>query len=347
MKKIISIVLATIMVFCAMPITALAEEPTLDINEVMDAGLDYSAYDSIVAQVDALSDKEFTKESIASVKAAVADRDTLMTQDAIDNAIREIAFQIASLEKNRFTVDYIIHNSNEEEIVYSYVFSYGDVVSLNVSNGEVPYKWVMSDSESDRLINNGDEDISVVVTDDCQITAFTDIAPEVKERLIEVRFLSFSGKTINIVYTDDIYNIDMPEAPELPFYYFNEWIQLNDTTYQASYLSENVCDGVHHRYMAVVTKAGCEQYGYALFQCACGEAFRTEYTAPIGHKYVEGEKYCANGCGTYMSSYFDNEYEDSDEPTDPVTPTEPSQPEESNEDYGFDKSGYNYIVVAP
>lgn len=346
MKKIISILLATIMVFSLMPITAMAEDVKVDNNEVFSevTAPDYSAYESIVKLVKALDEKEYTKESIEYVKSKVVPKESLETQKQINDAVAEIATAYAQLEKNSFKISFIIIDSNENEQVQSYTYFYGDNATLTVDNGEEPYKWIISNSQKDTKIESNDYDLSLIVDNACTVVAFTDTKPEEKHQLQQVKFLSFSGKLIHIEYTENAYDVAMPEAPELPFYYFIEWVKLNDNTYQAKYLSDSICDGVHHRFTTMVAKAGCETYGYVIFQCSCGEAYSTDYCRPTGHSFEESEMYCTNGCGKVNPIY--DEEESSDEGEVVETPTAPTKPEETVE-YGFDEGGYNNMVIAP
>lgn len=343
MKKIISILLAIVLAFSVMPITALADDINVD-SEVLFSQPDYSAYNSILELVEALDEKEYTKESIDRVKAKVVDKATLETQEQVNNAVAEIATAYAELEKNSFTVNFAIIDSNEDEVYERYTYLYGETINLNVDNGETPYKWVVSTKDGDTKIDSSECDFSLIADKSCSILVYTDTKPEEKKVLKQVKFLSFSGKLVHIEYTEDSSNIEMPEAPILPFYYFTEWVQLNETTYQARYLSDSICDGNHHRFTTMVAKATCEENGYVIFQCSCGEAYRTDYTRPIGHNFDSESKYCLNGCGKYNPNIEDEGSEEIES-----TPTEPTTQPSQNVvvESGFDEGGYNNVVIAP
>lgn len=347
MKKLISVLLAVLMAFSVMPITAMAEDIIVNSEEIFEiepTGVDYSAFDSIVILVEALSTKEYTKESIENVKSKVVSRESLKTQEDVNNAVIEIATAYAELEKNSFKVSFIILDSNEEQTTKTFTYTYGETASLSVDNGETPYKWIVTNAFGDKVIGSSENELSLVIEGACKVVACTDVEPEEKEQLRQINFLSFNGRVINIVYTNDVYDIEMPEAPALPFYYFSEWVKLNDNTYQARYLSDTICDGNHHRFTTMIAKPTCTNYGYVIFQCSCGEAYYTDYSKPIGHNYDENTHYCKNGCGT-QAPMDDEASPEESSPTEPTSPTEPAQDEEK--DYGFDEEGYNNIVVAP
>ena len=54
-----------------------------------------------------------------------------------------------------------------------------------------------------------------------------------------------------------------------------------------------------HNYVTTVVAATCTEGGYTLHQCACGESYRTDETAALGHNYVESglETYTCTRCG--------------------------------------------------
>lgn len=351
MKKIISILLAAVMAFSTMPLMAMADDVFVNSNAVFNDNFviedeaDYSAYDSIIKLVEALDEKEYTKESIDYVKSKIVDRDTLETQEQIDEAVIEIAIAYSELEKNSFTVEFIVVNSKDEQVSQRHTYYYGDTVDFNVDNGENVSKWIISDINKDTKLDSSENDISLVVDKAMMVVAYTDTKPEEKHKLQQIKFLSYNGKTLDIIYTEDTENIEMPEAPALPFYYFSEWIELNDNTYQARYLSDTVCDGVHHRFTTIVIKPSCETVGYVIFQCPCGETYSTDYKSPTGHNYIDSDKYCANNCGKINPKYDieDGEYVPSENPS---TPSGPSTPEK-NENYDFDNDGYNNVVITP
>lgn len=352
MKKFISILLAVVMVFTTMPLVTLADEVYVDsdsffddISVVEETAPDYSAYNSILKLVEALDEKEYTKESIDAVKATVVDKAELTTQDDVDNAVRKIAFAYANLEKNSFEIVFTIIDSNGDEETQTYTYYYGEEALFKVDNGENIYKWIISDDESDKKLNSTNEELSLVIKEAYSVTAFTDVEVDEYE-LQQVKFLSFNGRIINVAYTNDISAVKMPEAPTIPFYYFTEWIKLNDFTYQAVYLSETICDGSHHCFTTMVAKPTCENTGYVIFHCACGETYSTDYTRPIGHNYEQGIKYCVNGCGKLSPEFEDEEQQSS--PVEPTQPREPTTvPEEQEKNYGFDEDGYNNVVVTP
>lgn len=350
MKKIISVLLAVMMVLAMAPISAMADNATVDNDVVFDdvsvSSVDYSAYNSIVELVEALDEKEYTADSIANIKSKVVNKDSLKTQEQINAAVTEIAIAYAQLEKNSFSVSFIIINSKGERETEKHTYFYGDTASFNVDNGEELYKWTVSDIEGDTKINTSENDFSLVIDKACTVIAYTDTKPEEKHKLQQIKFLSFNGKLIDIEYVESLDELEMPEAPALPFYYFSEWVQLNDNTYQAKYLSETICDGQHHRFTTMVAKAGCETVGYVIFQCSCGEAYGTDYSSPVGHQFDHINQYCLNGCGKLNPNMVDESSEPT-EPSDSQETTTPAKPEADNKEYGFDEGGYNNMVIAP
>lgn len=353
MKKLVSILLALIMMLSATTITAFAEDVMVDADELFETQYispstpDYSAYESILELVEALDEKEYTAESIKAVKDKVVSMDTLKTQEDVNAAVAEIATAYALLKKTSYAVYFVIINSKEEETSVSYTYHYGEVAQLSVDNGEEPYKWILSSKAGDKKLNSGESELEYIVESNTTIYAFTDISIEEQAKLQQVTFLGFNGKPISYVYTNDVENVEMPEAPALPFYYFSEWVKLNDRTYQAKYLSDSICDGTHHRFTVMVSKASCETYGYLIFQCSCGEQYSTDYTKPIGHNFEDDNRYCVNGCGTPNPRFDDFETNDeNDSSTDVEQPTSPSNPQ-TDQHYGFDEGGYSNMVIAP
>ena len=57
-----------------------------------------------------------------------------------------------------------------------------------------------------------------------------------------------------------------------------------------------------HNYVTTVAAATCTEGGYTLHECACGESYRTDETAALGHNYVKNPSntvisYTCTRCG--------------------------------------------------
>lgn len=351
MKKIISILLAVVMVFSAMPLTALAEDVVIDNQEILGASLDYTAYDAIVTMVKELDKAPYTDETLEALANSIADRDSFETQEAIDDAVTAISTAYTNLAKKSFDVYFVVMDSNENIKQQKKTYFYGDEAEFEVTDtDEVATKWILSTDEADKKLNVSGNSYSMVVTESVTITAITDVAPEVVEQIQKVKFLSINGKVVDIIYTLDIDNIEMPEAPKVPFYNFDEWEKIDDLTYQAKYTLDPLCDGEHHSFYVETIKAGCDTVGYLIFRCECGEAYSTEYVRQTGHNFDNESEYCLNGCGKLNPNFDDLEKAQPEEtPTVPSTPDveETTKPSEDEIHPGFDEGGYNNIVIAP
>lgn len=349
MKKIISILLVAVLVFSAMPITALAEDVQIESQEVFSNDLDYNAYDAIVQMVDELDSEPYTEESFNALLNSIADRDSFVAQEDVDAAVRAIGTAYSNLVLKSFEVNFVVIDSNENIKRTRQNYSYGEVAELNVGDtNEVASKWILSTDDEDIKLNATGNSYSMVVTQGVTITATTAVSASTDE-VKKVKFLAYNSKVVDIVYTYDVSNIEMPNAPKIPFYTFSEWQKLDDETYQATYTLNALCDGVHHTFYLETIKPGCETVGYLIFSCECGETYATEYVRQTGHSYDDNEEYCLNGCGKHNPN-FEDENESStpeEKPTTPADPQEPTKPSDERIDVGIDEGGYSNLVITP
>lgn len=355
MKKFLTVLLSLVMLLSVMPICAFADEQTYTFDEIANEAYDdadFTAFDSVMVLVNAVDEEEYTEESVNALKTAIIDKATLITQQEIDDAVKAIATAYSQLVKKSFDVTFQVIDSNENVKTYSLTYSYGELATLVVADtDEVATKWIVSTQDGDEKLDAVGNEISLIITQSITVTAITDIAPEIKDQTKQVKFLTAGGKPCEVIYTTDVANIEMPEAPALPFYYFVEWVKVDDLTYQASYQTTLVCDGENHIFKVTIIEPTCYMYGYLIFECECGEGYRTEYKRPTGHVYDADKQYCLNGCGTENDCYFESHPEKS-EAVDPEKPTEPSNPEEPtkpNDDFSlsFDNDGYGNSVIMP
>lgn len=356
MKKIISVLLS-IIIAVAVPFAAFANDIVVSSDEVLsnDATLpkiDYNAFDSVITLVNAVDENQYTTESYNALMATVVDRDSLLTQDAVDNAVNLIASAYSSLVKKTFAVTFKIVDSNENVKSQEFTYSYGDVANFEVTGtDESVIKWVLSTDDADEKIDATGNSVSLVITKGANVIAMTDAKPSNSNSVSQIKFLSISGKVIDIAYTADPENIEMPNAPKVPFYYFDKWEKINDTTYKAKYTSTLVCDGEKHIFKVTIFDPSCDGYGYLLFECECGESYATEFQKPHGHSYDNDEQYCLNGCGRENDAYFElHPPVASQEPTtDPTTqnPTEPTTEPEQTPEVNVDDEGYINWMVMP
>lgn len=349
MKKLFAILLSVVMVLSVFPMTAYADEVELtydEINDYASADLDFSAYDSIITLIHSIDNSIYTDESIKAMLDTVVSRESLDTQADIDSAVKRIAEAYSNLEKKTYTVEFFTVDSQDNITKKDMTFSHGDMAKFVVEDtDEAVYKWVVSRGDNDTRLDTTSEVVSLVITEDIVITAFTDVAPEIKEQTKRVIFLAANGTPVSVVYTTDVENVAMPAAPALPFYAFDEWVKLDDNTYQAHYTMSVECGDNNHVYTVTVVKATCDTTGYLIFMCPCGEGFRTDYTRPIGHNYDDNHKYCLNGCGMANPNVEEEEYSGSEvEPTQPAEPTKPSEEPYVN---GVDEGGFNTYVLLP
>lgn len=347
MKKIITILLSIIMALSLLPMTAYAEDISISYDQIENDMLDYSVFDSIIKLANAVDSKQYTDESYNALMASIVERDTLLTQQDIDDAAREIAVMYASLEKKSVTINLYSSNSHEKTTHKAYTASYGDTVELEVESDELVYKWVISTDEGTSKLDVTSNELTIMATSDIDVIAFSKPTPESAERTKAIRFLAFNGALCNVVYTEDVNNFDMPDAPELPFYEFVEWQKIDDTTYQASYICENMCDGVNHKLLATTVPPTCTAYGYVLFTCDCGVSYKAEYSDATGHSYND-EKVCTI-CGNIDTEFYEDEDSANTPSTDVTVPTTtPSIPENKNpETPGIDEGGYSNMVIMP
>ena len=105
-----------------------------------------------------------------------------------------------------------------------------------------------------------------------------------------------------------------------------------------------------HNYVTTVAAATCTEGGYTLHECACGDSYRTDETAALGHNYVESglETYTCTRCG---DTYTDHTHSYT------TTVVEPTCTEDgytlhacacgySYRDNVVSKLGHRYIVIA-
>lgn len=348
MKKLIAILLAAVMAFSFAQITAFADEPTISYEEIDNAGtadLDYSAYDSIIVLIHSIDNSMYTDDSISALLDTVVDKDSLLTQNDIDSAVKSIAEAYSKLEKKTYSVEFFTIDSQDNIKSTKHTYSHGDVAEFQVTDtDEVVYKWVVSRGDIDSKLATTTDTVSLVITEDIVVTAFTDVKQEIKDQTQRVVFLASNGTPAAIVYTTDINNIDMPVAPSIPFYAFDEWVKLDDNTFQAKYTMSVECGDNNHVFTVTVVKPTCIMPGHVIFMCPCGEGFRTDYVDPTGHSYDDDHEFCLNGCGT-INSKFDVEetYTPSDDNS--TQPTKPSNDKEFVN--GVDEGGYNNAVYMP
>lgn len=360
MKKIISILLAVIMAFSMMPLTALADEVEISSDSIFETDfetedisiptkpLDYSAYDASVKFVEELDPTPYTEESFKALKDSIVPKNTLTTQAKIDRATANINTARTNLVKKSIAVNFLVVDSKDNLVQKKLTFAYGEEAELEVTETEeVATKWLLSTDEADTKLDVVGNSYSFVAKENVTVTAFTDVKAEDVEQVKVVKFLAINGKVVDIVYTADVDSVEMPEGPQVPFYTFLEWEKLDDLTFQAKYEFNPLCDGENHTFYLETINPGCETVGYLIFRCECGEAYSTEYVRPTGHRYEDGEEYCLNGCGKYNPNIEDESQSPETPSVQPEEPTtKPTEPEK-NIEYGFDEGGYNNVVIMP
>lgn len=334
MKKIISVLLALVMTFAFAPMTTYAED------------IDFSSYDSIVALVNEVDKTPYTDDSYDALMASIVDRDSLTDQKSIDDATAVIATAYANLQKKTFSVEFFVIDSQDDIEYEKLSYQYGDFAELNVESEEYAYKWVASIGDNDTKLGVVGNSLSIAITGDVTITAFTDIAPEIKEQTYQIKFMAANGKIAGYAYTTDVNNFVAPEAPAVPFYAFDCWEKIDDYTYQAKYYLTAVCDGVHHLFALQIVKPTCYSTGHLIFICECGEGYRTDYVPPTGHNFSDDSLYCLNGCRT-INPLYDEELPSNDEEI--VSPSNPSDEPSIDEPLtpGIDEGGYSNTVIKP
>ncbi len=67
---------------------------------------------------------------------------------------------------------------------------------------------------------------------------------------------------------------------------------------------ENVTD---HDYKAVVTDPTCEADGYTTYTCNCTHTYTDDVVSALGHKDVNKDHVCDNGCGVYQGKHEDTD----------------------------------------
>lgn len=344
MKKLVSILLALVMAVSFSTFTAYAEDVEINSNDIAGLNLDYTAFDNLITLINELDKAPYTDESLEALNNALVDRDSFISQKEIDDAIEDISTAFSNLERKQVNIVFTTVDSNENYTDEESTHLYGDVVDFEVKDtDEIAYKWMLSNDDGDKKLDAQGNNISIITTQDTNLVAFTDVAPEIKEQTKQVKFLSINGKVIDIINTTDVDNITLPDAPAVPFYVFVEWVKVDDLTYRASYKVNPRTDD--HKFTITVIDSTCDTYGYTIFECACGERYTTDYTRPIGHNYDNVSEYCLNGCGTLNPNI--EEYSETEEGGSIVTPQEPTTQPTPSVEPSFDNSGYSDVVIMP
>ena len=109
-----------------------------------------------------------------------------------------------------------------------------------------------------------------------------------------------------------------------------------------------------HNYVTTVVAPTCTEGGYTLHECACGESYRTDETAALGHNYVKNP---SNTVISYTCTRCGDTYTEHTHSYTTATVTEPTCTEDgytlhecacgySYRDNVVSKLGHRYIVIA-
>ena len=74
--------------------------------------------------------------------------------------------------------------------------------------------------------------------------------------------------------------------------------------------TEKAVDANGHSYGEEVTPPSCTEQGYTVFTCHCGNSYIDSYVAALGHKDLNSDHACDNGCDVYQGVHADGDDKD-------------------------------------
>lgn len=202
--------------------------------------LDYSAYKTAVSIAKQIDRSVYTDDSLSALDSAIVPDYTLTTQADIDAATALVETRYNELVYKTFTVTFVAEVEGDVIPVLTADYQYGDIASLDATDveGDI-YKWTIDDHNAVKKLPSDTKMVSFVVKGDALVTVYTMQKKSADTGLTKVTYLSNKNVTIAIDYVEDTSNIVMPQAPEIPFYVFDTWEAVDDTTYKAIYVYDD------------------------------------------------------------------------------------------------------------
>ncbi len=202
--------------------------------------LDYSAYKTAVSIAKQIDRDIYTADSLLALDDAIVPDYTLTTQEEIDNATALVDTRYNELAYKSFTVTFVAEVEGDATTVSTADYTYGDIATLDATDidGDV-YKWTIEDHNTVKKLPSDSKNVSFVVKGDAVVTVYTMQQKTADSGLTKITYLSNKNVTIGIDYVSDTTNIVKPQAPEIPFYVFDSWETVDDTTYKAVYVYDD------------------------------------------------------------------------------------------------------------
>lgn len=219
-------------------------------GETIKANGDFTNYDAIIGQVNALEREKYTTTSLDALNSAVDTykniKTTANTQDDIDDAVTAIQTALNGLVLNDVTVTFSVVENGVEKTIETTSVKVGGVYTANYESKNI-YKWIVGTSNGDSMIGSSEKEVSAVINENTTITAYIQDDASSAESLIKVVYIGYHGKVAAIDYVNSDEEIDKTGryAQKLPFYSFNGWTQIETTnvvTMYPEYSAENSCE---------------------------------------------------------------------------------------------------------
>ncbi len=199
--------------------------------------LDFTAYNTAYTEAGniIMNKSNYTEASFTEynkiVTEAVAKKDTVTTQEELDNLTATIISAQSVLRKSTctITVNFISDNSSTADETTSQDVAYGTAQELNLPDEEyVSVKAIIvktDDGKTQTKLNVGSSKYTLYVTKDVTVEVYLTEKSSTTTEYSKVTFLGKNGNTVNVMYVekDTTLNTDDITAPEIPFYSFSGW----------------------------------------------------------------------------------------------------------------------------
>ncbi len=199
--------------------------------------LDFTAYNTAYTEADDIikNKSNYTEASFTEynkiVTEAVKKKDTVTTQEELDNLTATIISAQSVLRKSTctITVNFISDNSSTADETTSQDVAYGTAQELNLPDEEyVSVKAIIvktDDGKTQTKLNVGSSKYTLYVTKDVTVEVYLTEKSSTTKEYSKVTFLGKNGNTVNVMYVekDTTLNTDDITAPEIPFYSFSGW----------------------------------------------------------------------------------------------------------------------------
>lgn len=196
---------------------------------------DFSAYNNAagveyqnISNQRELYDEDSFSEYDAAVKSAASNRNSVRSQNDIDDITFDILYAKTELKKKTGTVTLTVYDQNDKEITgagNTYNNNYGDEITIKPATAQNVYKYVIEKDGTTSEIY-GQQSISYVVTGDATVKAYCNKAQSADEKYTKVTFL-VGGKISDIKYVKAGETLDTSKANKLqfPFFTTGKWDQ--------------------------------------------------------------------------------------------------------------------------